>query len=462
MQNTRLTPEQIAHYRTDFKAYAQYMFWRVNGVHMLDARHIETISNRLERVLAGYITRLIINIAPRSGKTELIIKLFMSWCMGNFAHSQFIHASYSKRLATANTYAVRAIMTHEAYREIFPEVTLADDSKAKDEFRTAQGGIVYATGADGSITGYGAGSMDTELFSGAIMVDDPHKAGEAGSDVMRRNVIDWFQTTMESRKNSPDTPIIIVMQRLHEEDLAGWLLNGGNGEKWDLLKIPAITETGESFFPEKFPLDMLSRLEQANPYVFAGQYMQEPAPKDGGTIKPHMIEIVDALPAGMKYVRGWDLAATKNAGDATAGAKLGIHDGIVYIADLAHMRGSPDEVERLLVSTAQLDGKTTKQSLPQDPGQAGKAQAFSLSKKLAGHSFEFSPETGDKLTRASPLIAQINIGNARMLKAPWNEKLVHEFQMIPNGKHDDILDACSRAYNNLTQSGQKKGILLPR
>lgn len=452
--HSSLTIDEIIRLRTDFGAFARYIFRRVHGVAMLEAPHIDRICTMLERVVIGDVTRLIINISPRSGKTELIIKLFMAWAMGNFPHSQFIHASYSKRLATSNTYAARAIMLHEAYAEIFPELSLADDSKAKDEFRTADGGIVYATGAEGSITGYGAGSMDSSQFGGCILIDDPHKAGEAESDTVRQNVLDWFQVTMESRKNSPETPIVIVMQRLHESDLAGWLLDGGNGEDWELLKIPAIDDAGQSFFPEKFPLDMLARLEQANPYVFAGQYMQEPAPRDGGTIKPHMIEIVDALPADVRYVRGWDLAATKNAGDATAGAKLCVKDGITYIADLVHMRGSPDEVEALLVSTARMDGRHCKQSIPQDPGQAGKAQASYLSKKLAGTSFVFSTETGDKLTRAAPFIAQVNIGNVRMLRAPWNEKLIHEFRMIPNSKHDDILDGCGRAYNELSSANQ--------
>src|SRR5699024_10110170 len=127
----------------------------------------------------------------------------------------------------------------------FPTLRSSDlDSQAKDEFRTAHGGIVYATGADGTITGYGAGSMSDD-FAGAIIIDDPHKAGEANSDVMRANVIDWFQTTMESRKNSEDTPIILIMQRLHEHDLAGWLLDGGNGEEWENIKIPAITDSGD-------------------------------------------------------------------------------------------------------------------------------------------------------------------------------------------------------------------------
>src|SRR5690606_8711278 len=152
--------------------------------------------------------------------------------------------------------------------EIFGPTIFRDDSNAKDEWRTKDGGCVYATGAGGTITGYGAGKM-RDTFGGAIIIDDPHKAGEAWSDTMRQNVIDWFQTTMESRKNTPDTPIILIMQRLHEQDLSGWLLAGGNGETWEHLCIPAEMPDGSSFWPQQFPLEMLERLKTASPYVYA-------------------------------------------------------------------------------------------------------------------------------------------------------------------------------------------------
>lgn len=422
------------------------MFFARKGVPMVERPHLEQVCDALESVVCGEITRLIINIPPRSGKTEVGVKAFVSWAMGHFPESEFIHASYSKRLATANTYAVRAIMQHDFYQSLF-QTRIKQDSTAKDEFRTTAGGIVYATGAEGTITGYGAGTIGSG-FGGGILIDDAHKAGEADSPVMRRNVIDWFQETMESRKNSPDTPIIVIGQRLHEEDLPGWLLAGGNGEEWNLLKVPAMNEGGESFWPDQFPVSMLSRLEKASPYNYAGQYQQEPAPKGGGFFKPHNIDIIDALPRGVNWVRGWDMAATADGGDWTVGAKVGVKDGVTYIADIRRQQAGPDEVERLVVSTAQMDD--CKQSLPQDPGAAGKSVVAYMSKKLAGQRFEFTPETGSKTTRAEPIAAQINVGNVMMLRARWNEVLVHELASFPNGSHDDIVDAMSRAYNALT------------
>lgn len=285
------------------------------------------------------------------------------------------------------------------------------------------------------------------VVKNCILIDDISKPNDALSETMRASTIEWFRGTLESRKNSPDTPIIIVMQRLHEQDLSGWLLDGGNGEEWELLKIPALREDGSSFWPKQFPLDMLERLEKSNPFTFAGQYQQEPSPRGGGFFKPSNIEIIEALPADIKWVRGWDLAATAKGGDYTVGAKVGVKDGITYIADIRREQGSPDEVERLIVQTAKTDGCL--QSIPQDPGAAGKSVVSYLSKKLAGTRFKFSQETGDKATRAEPVAAQINVGNVKMIKAEWNEVLTHELASFPMGAHDDIVDAMSRSYNEL-------------
>src|SRR5690625_2441770 len=454
-----MTPEQIADCRSDLLAFTRTMFRARKGADMKPNWHQEAICNALERVVLGDTTRLIINISPRSGKTELAVVSFIAWATGIYPDSEWIHASYSKRLATNNAYGVREVMRHEVYQEIFPWVKIRDDSSAKDEFRTEQGGVGYAAGSEGSITGRGAGGMSGR-FQGAIVIDDPHKPGEANSDVMRQNVIDWFSTTMESRKNRPDTPIIVIKQRLHENDLSGWLLSGGNGEKWDHIKIPAITESGDSFWPDQFPITMLERMQAANPYVFAGQYMQEPAPIGGGDFKTGNIQVVDALPSGLSFVRGWDLAGTtKKTSDYTASVKLAVKDGIVWIAHANHFKGSPDEVESSIVQYAKMDANT-KQSLPQDPGQAGVAQKASISKKLQGIRFEFSTESGDKRTRASPLAAQVNVGNVRMLRGDWNQLFINELGIFPNDRHDDLVDASSRAYNATITA--RSGVMIAR
>lgn len=296
------------------------------------------------------------------------------------------------------------------------------------------------------------------VVKNCIVVDDPHKADEATSDVMRANVIDWFQNTLESRLNSPDTPIIVIMQRLHEGDLSGWLLRGGNGEKWDALILPAIREDGSALWPYKHNLERLRQMEQAAPYHFAGQYLQRPAPLEGGVIKPDRMTILEAIPAGTRFVRGWDLAATEkksgNDPDWTVGAKLGqMPDGRWIIADITRLQGGPEDVEAAIKSAAVRDGTSCIISIPQDPGQAGKAQAKRFSAMLGGWTANTSPESGDKVTRAQPFAAQVNVGNVCLLKAPWNDALIAEMRLFPNATHDDQIDACSRAFVEITQGG---------
>lgn len=438
--------------RTDLYFFTRYMFQQKRGYQWLQALHHELICAALMRVFRGESKRLIINIPPRYSKTEIAIVNFVAWCFGQVPDCEFIHASYSATLAVNNSSNIRSLIQHEAYQEIFPNVTL--DSEAKNHWTTSQGGVFYATGAGGTITGFGAGKQRAG-FGGAILIDDPHKADEARSEVMRQNVIDWFQNTVESRKNDPqNTPIIVIMQRLHENDLAGWLLNGGNGEEWELLCLPAIQEDGTALWPEKHSIEQLRQMERAAPYMFAGQYMQRPAPLEGGVFKPTQMPIIEALPVGkIKWVRGWDLGATVG-GDPTAGVKLGkCEDGSLIIADIAHGDLGPDERDSMIRNTAALDGKTVRISLPQDPGQAGKTQALYLTRMLQGYTVKTSPESGDKLTRAEPFAAQVNVGNVKMLKGSWNAGLIDEMRLFPNGSHDDRIDACSRAYAEILAKG---------
>lgn len=432
----------------DLYSFSRWMFVNRRGYTWQRAPHHDAVCEALMRVYRGECKRLIINIPPRYSKTELI-KNFIGWTLGNAPDSEFIYASYSSRLAAASSWDVRGLVQEPEYRATFPAVTLRDDSQAKDEWRTTAGGIMYAVGTGGTITGYGAGKHRPG-FAGALLIDDPHKADEARSDVMRENVIDWFQNTFESRKNSPDTPIIVVMQRLHESDLAGWLLAGGNGEKWEHVCLPAIRDDGTALWPEKHDIEELRRMETSAPYTFAGQYQQRPAPAEGGIFKPDQIPTIDAIPAGyIDWVRGWDLASTTD-GDWTAGVKLGrLADGRYLIADSMRLRAGPDERDAALLNTASLDGKRVRISIPQDPGQAGKTQALYLTRALAGYPVITSPESGDKITRAEPVASQVNVGNVLMLRGEWNRAFIDELRMFPNGNHDDQVDALSRSFSHL-------------
>jgi predicted phage terminase large subunit-like protein len=446
-----MTPEQIADCQSDMLTFARTMFRARKGVEMKPNWHQDAICNALERVLMGKCTRLIINISPRSGKTELAVVSFISWATGLYPDSEWIHASYSKRLATNNAYGVREVMRHEVYQQIFPWVKIRDDSSAKDEFRTEQGGVVYATGSEGSITGRGAGGMSGR-FQGAIVIDDPHKPGEANSDVMRQNVIDWFSTTMESRKNRPDTPIIVIKQRLHESDLSGWLLAGGNGEKWEHLNIPAETEDGLSFWPEQFPWEDLKRKEASNRYVYAGQYMQNPAPVGGGIFKDEWWQYYDAAPTFKWRAIYADTAMkTKEQNDYSVFQCWGVADnGKAYL--LGMIRGKWEAPELLAQARAFWNKHKAGDSTLRYMKVEDKASGTGLIQTLKREGVPVLPvqRNIDKVTRAMDTAPSIEAGHVYLPRnAPFISDLLTEATQFPNAAHDDTLDPLMDAVSDM-------------
>lgn len=167
-------------------------------------------------------------------------------------------------------------------------------------------------------------------------------------------------------------------------------------------------------------------------------------------------EVIDAAPAGTRWVRGWDLAATlkteANDPDATAGTKIGIApDGRYVVGDHIEDHLSPSGVRTLIRNTASQDGRQTTISLPQDPGQAGKDQKQSLAKELTGYTVRFSPESGDKITRFSPFSAQAEAGNVLVVRGAWNEAWFTALEGFPEAAHDDAPDSTSRAFNELAK-----------
>jgi predicted phage terminase large subunit-like protein len=188
-------------------------------------------------------------------------------------------------------------------------------------------------------------------------------------------------------------------------------------------------------------------------YASAGQLQQRPAPRGGGMFKREWFPVVEAAPAGCKWVRGWDLAATANDKAAwTAGVKIGrAPDGRFYIADSRRIQGSAADAERLIVNTASQDGQSVTGSIPQDPGQAGKAQSQYLIRQLAGFTYKASPESGDKETRALPLAAQAEAGNVLLIRGEWNRDFLAELETFPMGKFKDQVDAATRAFSDLVR-----------
>jgi predicted phage terminase large subunit-like protein len=433
--------------RSSLHFYTRYMFQRRKNYKWRDNWHHRVICAALEDVYYGRVTRLIINLPPRYSKTEIAVLNFITWSLGRNPDSEFIHVSYSSTLAENNSANAQHIMNHEGYGEVFPDVHLANGARA--HWRTTLGGVMYAAGAGGSVTGFGAGKMRSNAFGGAIVIDDIHKANEAGSDHMRAGVIEWYQNTLASRTNNPQTPIIVIMQRLHEEDLAGWLLGGGSGETWTHLCIPAVGENDEALWPWKHDRETLRQMEHSSPYVFAGQYMQTPAPMGGGIIKTSWWQWYrpEAAPKFRRIIQSWDSAfKVKEMNDYSACITFGETDLGWYVIDVWKDKVEFPDLKRMVISLAAkfkpnailVEDKASGQSLIQE---------LRTSTRLAV--IPVRP-TQDKVARVNLITPLIESGRVYLPEGhPEIALFVHSCAQFPNGQHDDDVDALSQGLTYL-------------
>ncbi len=268
----------------DLLFFTRYIYKENHRRNFIVAPHFVLIANKLMDVINGKTKRLIINIPPRYGKTELAVKNFIAYGLAINPSAKFIHLSYSDDLALDNSSQAKEYIESYAFQK-FWQMKLKKDAQGKKKWFNESGGGVYATASGGAITGFGAGVPESKVFSGAIIIDDPLKPDDASSEAKRKAVNERYNGTIRSRVNDRNTPIIVIMQRLHEEDLSGFLLNGGSGEEWEHLCLPALNENNEPLYAEKHTFEELEQIRQANRYNFAGQYMQTPAPDEGGEWK---------------------------------------------------------------------------------------------------------------------------------------------------------------------------------
>jgi predicted phage terminase large subunit-like protein len=284
--------------------FTRYFFHAKTGKRFIIGKHHRIVCDALKGVLDGSITRLIINIAPRYSKTELAVKNFIAMGLGINPAARFIHLSYSGILAQDNSIAIKDILKSPEYQELFAaRIKFGSDTKTR--WDTEQGGGVYATSTLGQITGFGAGAVEDPdkpyQFSGAIVIDDPIKPEDALSDVMRERVNRRFETTIRSRVNSRETPIIIIMQRLHENDLCGYLTENEK-DKWKVISLPCIWTDEDNIqhplWKFKHTMEELRDIEKANKFVFDTQYMQKPTPLEG-LMYTHF-QTYQSLPLGRK------------------------------------------------------------------------------------------------------------------------------------------------------------------
>jgi predicted phage terminase large subunit-like protein len=408
-------------------------------------------------VINGKTKRLIINIPPRYGKTELAVKAFIAYGLAINPSSKFIHLSYSDDLALDNSSQAKEYIESDSFQSLWP-MSLKKDAQGKKKWFNEQGGGVYATASGGAITGFGAGVADSKIFSGAIIIDDPLKPDDAFSEVKRKAVNERYNNTIRSRVNDRETPIIVIMQRLHEDDLSGYLLNGGSGEVWEHLCLPALNENNEPLWKEKHTFQELETIRQGSRYTFAGQYMQTPAPEEGGEWRKEWFQIIDKSQVPIHSLK-WELlidgAYTKNTSNDPSGFQIGAkwNDSYVIYSSIDKYLEMP-ELIKFLPNHIESSGVRVSISLV-EPKASGKSIQQLIKQQTSLNIAEINTPfvNQSKIENARACSPYIESGRVFLIKGSWNEPFLNQVGTFPNAKHDEHIDlTCYGIERNLMRN----------
>lgn len=436
--------------------------------------HLDAICEHLEAVSRREVLKLLINVPPRYLKSTCVNVGWPAWEWLTRPEERYLSASYAAELAVRDAVKTRRLMQSEGggagtllqrvgYRGVLRlldmEWDFVGDQNVKSRYENSRTGHRIATGIGGGATGEG-GSR--------VIVDDPHKLDEWASETKRKEAVEFVTETVPSRLNTTDAATVVIMQRVHEADVSGVLIEQGD---WTHLCLPALyepshpflwpddprTEAGEPLLPGRHSAEYLdARREAIGPRKFAGQYAQNPIPLEGAMFQRDWFEVVGAAPNGLTTVRYWDLAGSTD-GDWTSGAKVGYHrgEGCYYVLDVTRKRRTPGGVRKLVSSIAQQDSKAVPVWIEQDPGQAGKdqIQSYASMPELNGFTVKGNPPTGSKIVRAEPVSARAELGQVKLVRGEWNAAFLDEADVFPLGEHDDQIDAVSGAFSIL--SGKK-------
>jgi predicted phage terminase large subunit-like protein len=433
--------------RHDLHAFMHRAFLELNPhVRFLDNWHNELIAAKLEACFRREITRLIINMPPRSLKSHAAAISFPAYVMGHNPSAQIICASYGQDLASKHSMDCRTLMASAWYKSVF-STRLSTQKQSLQEFLTIQGGSRLSTSVGGVLTGRGAD---------LIIIDDPLKPDEALSETQRNAVNEWYDHTLYSRLNDKrQGVIIIIMQRLHEDDLVGHVLEQ---EHWDHVRLPAIAEEeevhliespfhtrtvyrhiGEPLHAEREPLAVLQHLRRTiGQYNFAGQYQQQPAPRDGGLIKKEWFKtyVPGEQPSKFEIVfQSWD-TANKNTelSDYSVCTTWGLKRKKLYLLHVYRKRLEFPELKRAIVSWAShfhasnilIEDKASGTALIQDLIRDG----------VSGVT-RYEP-TMEKIMRLHSVSSTIENGFVYLPEqADWLAEYLHELTTFPSTKHDD-------------------------
>jgi len=452
--------------RNDFPSFIQRTFQVVSPADEYRHNwHIEAIAHHLEQCRLGRIRRLVITVPPRSLKSICTSIAFPAWLLGHNPELQIMCVSYARELSVKLQRDCRAVIGSDWYKWAFPDTRIGEKD-TEIEFDTTRRGIRFATSTDGVITGRGGN---------VIIIDDPIKPQDAMSKSERERIKQWYANTLSTRENNKNTGImILIMQRVHEDDLAGHILEN---ENWTHLKLPAIAEAteeirisdheryhrqvGEVLHPDHESSESLSlQKERMGSFHFAAQYQQDPVSEAGGLVRRDWFRTYSELPPreqGDSVVQSWDTASKADQLNdysvcTTWLVKGGWRRGDLYLMHVFRERLLFPALKKRVV---ELDGRyNPTHVVVEDKGSGiGLIQEFDndRSVRLIG----FKPE-GDKITRLSNQCGKIEGGRVHIPeKAHWLGDFMTEMLGFPRSRHDDQVDSVSQFLSWLDEKGKK-------
>lgn len=457
--NLNPLPDRIlqALYRNSLSAFIEKCFGIVSsGDTYLHNWHIDVIAQHLEACADGRIKRLIISVPPRYMKSICASVALPAWLLGLDPTQKIIAVSYSHELSLKHSLDCKSVMEHPFYRETFPRARLSGKRSTQTEYATTLGGYRMATSTGGTLTGRGAD---------ILILDDPIKPMEAFSDVGRSSVNAWYDNTLYSRLNDKKNGcIIIIMQRLHEDDLIGHVLAQ---EDWTYVKIPALAELqeeicvaprcikpyrimrqpGDALHPARETAEQLHTLKTTimGGYVFAAQYQQEPAPLGGGMIKRGWLRTYAALPdeRPMRIVISWDTASkAEEIHDFSVATVWHEYKQGYYLIEVVRKRLEFPDLRREILALA--DKHRPHAVLIEDKG-SGTNLIQELRRESRHPIIDIMPE-GDKIMRAMSQTPHMEGGRVYLpAAAQWLADFENELMKFPNSKNDDQVDSLTQA-----------------
>lgn len=458
--------------------FTKWFFPDREGMYFIQGPHHEVICRVLDDVLAGRRTRVIVTVPPGYTKTELAVVNFMAKGFQINPAAKFIHATFSDGLAAENSDKVRALVQEDSFQELCPQrFAVRTDSKAKDRWQTTAGGGLLAKAAGGPITGFRAGRMDTDKFTGALVIDDPLKPDEAFSPAKRKAVNRRATNTFRSRLAHEGVPIVVIMQRLHPDDFVGHLLTGGSGDVWDHVDLPVVIEDGDTYPPEwthgrpvphdlpPGPLWSAKHNEEqigvlkADPYTYASQYKGRPTVVEGALFEMDGFGTYHELPP-LEWLAVYGDTAQKTAerNDYSVFELWGKGKRGIYLVDLLRGKWTAPELEAHAIAFWRKHAGT--ETRPRAMYIEDKSSGTGLIQGLRTKSIPVFgiPRDRDKYTRGLDAAPWIAAGMVWLpAAAPWLTAFRAEAQMFDGlgSGHDDQVDPMMDAIADMLASNKR-------